>query len=64
MLIGKTIDEIELNIGELWFEFVDHSQLRWLGPEKELCTWLLLQFLIAYGILLLKKPKTTLEVYR
>jgi len=34
MLIGKTIDEIELNIGELWFEFVDHSQLRWLGPEK------------------------------
>ena len=34
MLIGKTIDEIELNIGKLWFEFVDHSQLRWLGPEK------------------------------
>ena len=33
MLIGKTIDEPRLNIGELWFDF-DHSQLRWLGPEK------------------------------
>jgi len=29
-----TIDEIEKNIGKLWFDCVDHSQLRWLGPEK------------------------------
>ena len=31
---GLTIDEIEKNIGNLWFDCVDHSQLRWLGPEK------------------------------
>ena len=32
---GLTIDEVEKNIGSLWFNFADHSQLRWLGPEKE-----------------------------
>ena len=31
---GLTIEEIEKNIGKLWFDCVDHSQLRWLGPEK------------------------------
>ena len=31
---GLTLDEIEKNIGNLWFACVDHSQLRWLGPEK------------------------------
>jgi L-fuconate dehydratase len=31
---GLTVDEIEKNIGKLWFDCVDHSQLRWLGPEK------------------------------
>ena len=31
---GLTIDEIEKDIGKLWFNCVDHSQLRWLGPEK------------------------------
>ena len=29
-----SIEDIETNIGKLWFECVDHSQLRWLGPEK------------------------------
>ena len=29
-----TLDEVEKNIGSLWFKFSDHSQLRWLGPEK------------------------------
>ena len=28
------LDEVEDNIGQLWYECVDHSQLRWLGPEK------------------------------
>ena len=31
---GLTIEEIEKDIGKLWFQCVDHSQLRWLGPEK------------------------------
>ena len=34
LFVGKTIDEIERDIGKLWFQCVDHSQLRWLGPEK------------------------------
>ncbi len=29
-----TLDDLESNIGSLWYECVDHSQLRWLGPEK------------------------------
>ena len=32
--VGMTIDELENEIGNLWFKCVDHSQLRWLGPEK------------------------------
>ena len=28
------LDDLENNIGKLWFKCVDHSQLRWLGPEK------------------------------
>ena len=31
---GLTFEELEKNIGKLWFDCVDHSQLRWLGPEK------------------------------
>src|SRR6056300_969794 len=34
LFIGKTLDELEKEIGKLWFQCVDHSQLRWLGPEK------------------------------
>ncbi len=29
-----TCDELEKNIGKLWYDCADHSQLRWLGPEK------------------------------
>ena len=29
-----SLDEAENNIGKLWYDCVDHSQLRWLGPEK------------------------------
>ena len=28
------LNDLENNIGKLWFKCVDHSQLRWLGPEK------------------------------
>ncbi len=31
---GMELDDLEKNIGKLWFDCVDHSQLRWLGPEK------------------------------
>ena len=34
IFINLTLDEVEKNIGKLWYECVDHSQLRWLGPEK------------------------------
>ena len=34
MFVGMTIDELENEIGNLWYKCVDHSQLRWLGPEK------------------------------
>ena len=34
LFIGKTIDELQRDIGKLWYQCVDHSQLRWLGPEK------------------------------
>ena len=29
-----SLDDLEKNIGKLWYECVEHSQLRWLGPEK------------------------------
>jgi L-fuconate dehydratase len=34
IFVGMTLDELENEIGNLWFKCVDHSQLRWLGPEK------------------------------
>jgi len=34
MFIGITLEELENEIGNLWYKCVDHSQLRWLGPEK------------------------------
>ena len=34
MFVGMTLDELENEIGNLWYKCVDHSQLRWLGPEK------------------------------
>ena len=34
MFVGITLDELESDIGNLWYKCVDHSQLRWLGPEK------------------------------
>jgi len=34
MFVGMTLDELENEIANLWFKCVDHSQLRWLGPEK------------------------------
>ena len=34
LIEGLTIDEVENNINSLWYSFADHSQLRWIGPEK------------------------------
>ena len=28
------LENLEKDIGKLWYKCVDHSQLRWLGPEK------------------------------
>ena len=34
IFLNLSVDDVEKNIGKLWSECVDHSQLRWLGPEK------------------------------
>ncbi len=34
MFKNLPINDLENNIGKLWYDCVDHSQLRWLGPEK------------------------------
>ena len=34
IFVGLGFDELENRIGKLWYDCVDHSQLRWLGPEK------------------------------
>ena len=57
MLIGKTIDEIELNMANCGLSLLITVSYGGWVLKKELCTWLLLQFLIAYGILLLKNQK-------
>lgn len=33
-IIGKEISEIELEMNNLWRQCTNHSQLRWIGPEK------------------------------
>ena len=44
------LEDLENDIGKLWYKCVDHSQLRWLGPEKGAVHWPLQQYLIVYGI--------------
>lgn len=34
IIIGKTIQEVEKNMHSLWRQCTNHSQLRWIGPEK------------------------------
>lgn len=34
LIINKTIDEIETNMDIIWRQCTNHSQLRWIGPEK------------------------------
>ena len=31
---NMNLEDLENDIGKLWYKCVDHSQLRWLGPEK------------------------------
>ena len=33
-VIGKKVDDIRGNLGELWYSLTRDSQLRWIGPEK------------------------------
>jgi L-fuconate dehydratase len=33
-LVGKEISEIELEMNNVWRHCTNHSQLRWIGPEK------------------------------
>ena len=57
LFIGKTLDELETDIGKLWFQCVDHSQLRWLGPEKGVVHMAVAAILTVCGILLQRKMK-------
>jgi len=34
LFLNKNITEIEKNINSLWRSCTNHSQLRWIGPEK------------------------------
>jgi L-fuconate dehydratase len=34
MLIGRRLDQIVDSMGDLWRALTNHSQLRWLGPDK------------------------------
>ena len=34
LILNKTLQEIENEIGSLWLKCTNHSQLRWIGPEK------------------------------
>ena len=33
-IIGKDIEEIEKDIASIWEKITNHSQLRWVGPQK------------------------------
>ena len=57
---GLTIDEVEKNIGKLWFDCVDHSQLRWLGPEKGVVHMAVAAIFNALWDLIAKKNKKPL----
>jgi len=34
LIVGRSLDEITLAMGDFWREVAGESQLRWLGPEK------------------------------
>ena len=60
---GLTLEEIEKNIGKLWFQCVDHSQLRWLGPEKGVVHMAVAAIFNALWDLIAKKNKKPLWQY-
>jgi L-fuconate dehydratase len=34
LILGRTLESLTENLGELWTEITSESQVRWLGPEK------------------------------
>ena len=34
ILVGRRLDQIVDSMGDLWRALTNHSQLRWLGPDK------------------------------
>ena len=63
IFIGISIDDLEKNIGKLWYECVDHSQLRWLGPEKGVVHLAVSAIFNALWDLLAKRNKKPLWLY-
>ena len=60
IFLNITLDELESNIGKLWYECVDHSQLRWLGPEKGVVHMAVAAIFNALWDLIAKKNKKPL----
>ena len=58
------LDDLENNIGKLWFKCVDHSQLRWLGPEKGVVHMAVAAIFNCLWDLIAKKNKNQLLLFR
>ena len=57
---NMSLENLEKNIGQLWYDCVDHSQLRWLGPEKGVVHLAVSAIFNALWDLLAKKNKKPL----
>ena len=60
IFVGLGFDELENRIGKLWYDCVDHSQLRWLGPEKGVVHMAVAAIFNALWDLIAKKNKKPL----
>ena len=54
------LENLENDIGKLWFKCVDHSQLRWLGPEKGVVHMAVAAIFNSFWDLIAKKNKKPL----
>ena len=57
---NMSLEYLENEIGNLWFSCVDHSQLRWLGPEKGVVHMAVAAIFNALWDLIAKKNKKPL----
>ena len=60
MFENMDLENLENEIGKLWFKCVDHSQLRWLGPEKGVVHMVVAAMFNSFWDLIAKKNKKPL----